>query len=116
MLSKVQGPVFLPDHSYLPVLAGKNTYANNSAIWDVLRGDQPTHGKAILSADIRNSISRQSFDEIFIDADVDLGWCCAGIDQYYTRVGEVFQDPTVFYTVTGDKKRPTYIYIANRLK
>ena len=34
----------------------------------------------------------------------------------YTRVGEVFQDQTVFYTVTGDKKRPTYIYIANRLK
>ena len=116
MLSRVKGTVFLPDQSYLPALAGKSTFANNSAIWDVLRGDQPTHGKAILSADIRNSISRQSFDEIFIDADVDLGWCCAGIDQYYTRVGQVFPDPTVFFTVTGDKKRPTYIYIANRLK
>jgi hypothetical protein len=116
MLSQVKGTVFLPDQSYLPALAGKSTFANNSAIWDVLRGDQQTHGKALLSAEISNTIRRQSFDEIIIDADVDLGWCCAGIDQYYTRVGQVFQDPTVFYTVTGDKKRPTYIYVANRLK
>ncbi|MGD0879466.1 MAG: glycosyltransferase family 39 protein [Anaerolineales bacterium] len=116
MLSQVKGTVFLPDQSYLPALAGKSTFANNSAIWDVLRGDQQTHGKALLSTDIRNTISRQSFDEIIVDADVDLGWCCAGIDQYYTRVGEVFQDPTVFNTLTGDKKRPTYIYVANRLK
>jgi 4-amino-4-deoxy-L-arabinose transferase-like glycosyltransferase len=116
MLSQVKGTVFLPDQSYLPALAGKSTYANNSAIWDVLRGDRQTNGKALLSADISNTIRRQSFDEIIVDADVDLGWCCTGIDQYYTRVGQVFQDPTVFYTVTGDKKRPTYIYVANRLK
>jgi hypothetical protein len=45
-----------------------------------------------------------------------LYWCCTDIDQTYTRVGEVFQDSTVFYTVTGDKKRPTYIYVADRLR
>jgi hypothetical protein len=116
MLSEVKGAVFLPDDSFLPALAGKNTYANNSAIWDVLRGNQQTKGKALLTADISNAIRQQSFDEIIIDGDIDLPWCCAGIDQYYTRVGEVFQNQTVFYTVTGDKKRPTYIYIANRLK
>jgi len=115
-LSEVKGTVFLPDHSFLPALAGKSTYANNSAIWDVLRGEQQTKGKALLTADISNTIRQQSFDEIIVDGDLDLDWCCAGIDQYYTRIGEVFQDPTVFYTVTGDKKRPTYIYIANRLK
>ena len=116
MLSEVKGTVFVPDDSYLPALAGKRTFANNSAIWDVLRGDQQTSGKAILAADITNAIRQQSFDEIIIDSDLDLQWCCAGIDQTYTRVGRVFQDPTVFYTVTGDKKRPTDIYIANRLK
>ena len=116
MLSEVKGTVFLPDHSYLPVLAGKDAYANNSAIWDVLRGDQQTEGKAILAANISNAIRQQSFDEIIIDSDLDLDWCCSGIDQTYTRVGEVFQDKNVFFTVTGDKKRPTYIYVANRLK
>jgi len=115
-LSEVKGAVFLPDQSYLPALAGKSTYANNSAIWDVLRGDQQTKGKAILTADIDNAISQQSFDEIIIDSDLDLYWCCTGIDQYYTRVSEVFPDQKTFYTVTGDLKRPTYIYVANRLK
>jgi hypothetical protein len=116
MLSEVKGTVFLPDHSYLPALAGKSTYANNSAIWDVLRGDQQTNGKALLTANISSAIQQQSFDEIIVDGDLDLDWCCNGIEQYYTRVGEVFQNQSVFYTVTGDKKRPTYIYVANRLK
>ena len=116
MLAEVKGTVFVPDHSYLPALAGKDTYANNSAIWDVLRGDAQTKGKQLLSADIQDAIRRQRFDEIVVDGDLDLYWCCNGIEQTYTRVGAVFQDPNVFYTVTGDKKRPTTIYIANRLK
>jgi hypothetical protein len=116
LLSDVKGEVFLPDHSYLPTLAGKRTYANESAIWDVLRGNQQTKGKALLTADLNNAIRQQTFDEIILDSDLDLTWCCVEIDQYYTRVGEVFQDKTAFYTVTGDKKRPTYIYVANRLK
>ncbi|MGB8214424.1 MAG: glycosyltransferase family 39 protein [Anaerolineales bacterium] len=116
LISSVKGQVFLPDHGYLPTLAGKQTYAHNSAIWDVLRGDQQTKGKALLTADLQNAIRQQTFDEIIIDSDLDITWCCVEIDQYYTRVGEVFQDPTSFYTVTGDRKRPTYIYIANRLK
>ena len=45
MLSEVKGTVFVPDDSYLPALAGKSTFANNSAIWDVLRGDQPTRAR-----------------------------------------------------------------------
>jgi Dolichyl-phosphate-mannose-protein mannosyltransferase len=116
LLSDVKGEVFLPDHGYLSTLAGKGTYAHESAIWDVLRGNQMTRGKALLAQDLKNAISQQSFDKIILDSDLDLNWCCVGIDQTYTRVGEVFQDQTSFYTVTGDKKRPTYIYLANRLK
>ena len=115
-LSKVKGPVFLPDQGYIPVLAGKGPLAHESAIWDVLRGNQHTTGKTLLSQDLQNAIQQQTFDEIILDSDLDLGWCCVGIDKYYTKTGEVFQDPTVFYTLTGDKKRPTTIYIADRLK
>jgi hypothetical protein len=116
MLSEVKGAVFMPDHSYLPGMAGKATYAHESAIWDVLRGNQQTNGKALLTAELSNAIHQQSFDKIIVDSDLDLYWCCVDIDQYYTLEGEVFQDQSAFYTVTGDKKRPTYIYVANRLK
>ena len=115
-LADVKGEVFLPDHGYLPTLAGKRSYAHQSAIWDILRGDQQTKGKVLLAGELKDAIQRQVFDEIILDSDLDLNWCCVEIDQTYTRVGEVFQDQTSFYTVTGDKKRPTYIYLANRLK
>jgi hypothetical protein len=116
LLSDVKGEVFLPDHGYLLTLAGKKTYAQESAIWDVLRGNRTTNGKTLLRESLDDALSRQIFDEIILDSDLDLNWCCVGIDQTYTLVGEAFQDQTSFYTVTGDRKRPTYIYIADRLK
>ena len=70
----------------------------------------------MLEGDLKDAINRQFFDEIILDSDLDLNWCCVEIDQTYTRMGEVFQDQTSFFTVTGDKKRPTFIYVANRLK
>ena len=116
ILSNVKGEVFLPDHGYLPELAEKKTYAHESAIWDVLRGNQQTQGKMLLTEDLKNAIRMQTFDEIILDSNLDFYWCCGQIDQYYTRVGDVFQDETSFYPVTGDKKRPTLVYIARRLK
>jgi hypothetical protein len=116
ILSDVKGEVYIPDHGYLPTLAGKRTYAHQAAIWDILRGDQQTKGKTLLTEDLQNALRQQIFDEIILDSDLDLNWCCGGIDQTYTRVGEVFQDQTTFYPVTGDKFRPTYIYIAKRLE
>jgi 4-amino-4-deoxy-L-arabinose transferase-like glycosyltransferase len=113
-LSNVDGEVFLPDHGYLPTLAGKRTYAHRSAMWDVLRGNIQTTGKVLLTQDLNAAIRRQSFDMIILD--IDWNYCCTEIGQYYTRVEGVFQDTNTFYPVTGEKRRPTYVYIANRLK
>jgi hypothetical protein len=115
LLASVNGPVFLADHGYLPTLAGKEPYAQESAIWDVLRGSQQTEGKALLSQDLGQAIHQQTFDMVILDSDLDLNWCCAQIGETYTRVGEVFQDSSGFYPVTGDQYRPTYIYLADRL-
>ena len=111
-LSDVDGTVYLPDHGYLLTLAGKRTYAHHGAIWDVLRTDQLTPGKVLLTENLEAAIREQIFDMIIIDAGGNF--CCREIDRYYTRVGEVFQDETSFYPVTGDKRRPTYIYVPNR--
>jgi hypothetical protein len=116
LLSDVRGEVFLPDHGFISTLTGKKTYAQESAIWDVLRSDQQTKGKTLLAGELKDAIHRQVFDQIILDSDLDLNWCCVEIDQTYTRMGEVFQDESSFFTVTGDRKRPTFIYVANRLK
>jgi hypothetical protein len=113
-LSNIDGQVYLPDHGYLLSRSGKNSYAHHAAIWDVLRTDQITEGKEILDTQLEGTIQSQLFD--FIIMDEEGNFCCPDIDTYYTRVGEVFDDDTSFYPVTGDKRRPTYIYIANRLR
>ena len=113
-ISHVNGNVYLPDHGYLSTLAGKKTYAHQSAIWDVIRGNQQTMGKKLLMQDLDHAIREQIFDVIIFDS----GWnyCCTAINEYYVREGEIFTDPTVFYPVTGWSRRPTFIYVAKRLK
>jgi len=113
-ISDVDGEVFLPDHGYLSTLAGKRTYAHEAAIFEVLRGNQHTVGKELLAEDLRDSIRQQTFDMIILDWESER--CCVEIDQHYTRVEGVFDDETTFYPVTGFKSRPTFVYIANRLK
>jgi 4-amino-4-deoxy-L-arabinose transferase-like glycosyltransferase len=113
-LSNVDGEVYLPDHGYLLTLAGRKTYAHHSAIWDVLRTSQQNPVKAMLLDDLDTAIRQQVFDMIILDSGGN--YCCREIEQFYTKGGDVFQDDATFFPVTGDKRRPTYIYIANRLK
>lgn len=115
LISKTDGEVYLPDHGYLTTLAGRKAYAHQGAIWEVLRGDPQSKGTALLIEDLNRAIRGQKFDMIIIDS-VDWNYCCAEIQEYYTRQGEMFKDNSFFYPVTGWVKRPTYIYIANRLK
>ncbi len=114
LIAGVKGEVFLVDHGYISTLAGKKTYAQHSAIWDILRGDQQTPGRALLEENLTNAIRNQTFAMIILDS--DWNYCCKEIDKYYSKTGVVFQDETVFYPVTGGEKRPTYIYVPKQLK
>lgn len=113
LISNVEGEVFLPDHGYISKMAGKMTYAHNSEIWEVLRGNQSNVGKDFLSKDLDDAIRLQKFDLIIFDT--ERNFCCENIKDYYILEGEVFQEEDVFYPVTGWRIRPTYIYIARRL-
>lgn len=114
LISKVDGDVFIPDHGHLSILAGKQPYAHHSAIWDILRGNQQSPEKELLAEDLEAAIRQQVFDMIILDT--EWNYCCVEIDQYYTKTGDVAYADNAFLTVTGWKKRPTYIYIAKRLK
>lgn len=113
-LSTMDESVYMPDHGYLLTLAGKRTFAHHGALWDVLRTDELTAGKVQLSAELEEAIRDQTYDVIILDAGGNF--CCRAIDQYYTKVGEIFDNDISFFPVTGDKRRPTYIYEANRLR
>jgi hypothetical protein len=113
-LSNLDGQIYLPDHGYLLSRSGKISYAHHAAIWDVLRTDHLTEGKEILKSQLEETIQSQFFDVIIMDEEGNF--CCPDIESYYTKVGKVFDEDLSFYPVTGDKRRPTDIYIANRLR
>jgi len=108
-ISSVDGEVYLPDHGYLPTLAGKKTYAHHSTIWDVVRADQQNPASVMLRQELRSAISQQVFSMIILDS--EWNYCCQQIDGYYSKEGQVFDDNEAFYPVTGWKRRPSYIYL-----
>jgi hypothetical protein len=113
LLSKTPGEVYLVYHGYLPSLAGKRTYAQFSAILDIMKGEGQTRGEKLLRTKIRKSMWEQAFEIIILDGDRSL---LPGLDTYYEKAGEVFQENEAFFPVTGMRTRPTYIYIPRRLK
>src|SRR5258706_1459799 len=113
-LSTVNGAVYPLDYVRLAALAGKKVYAHHSAIWDVVRGDKQTLGKSLLTEDLDAAIRQQLFDVIILDS--DWNYCCSDISQYYTIDNYGYPNESVFYTITGWKRRPTYIFVAKRLK
>jgi hypothetical protein len=110
LISEVDGEVYIPDHGYISSLAGKNSYAHTSAIWDVVRRNNQSLGKELLMESLNYSIRHQYFDMIILDP--VWNFCCREIDEYYVKEGEIFKDTMI----TGWTHIPTYIYIAKRLK
>jgi len=113
LIASAHGEVYLPDHGYLASLAGKRSYSHQSALWDILRGNQPSAAQTRIQSAFDDAIRQQKFDLIIFDS--RWNYCCGEQKRYYTPTGSVFADEDVFYPVTGARRRPTYIYTAKRL-
>ncbi len=112
ILKETKGAVFMPDHSYLPEMVGKQTFAHHSAIWDIRRGTEQSLARTLLSESLRQAIQQQAFDVIILNP--AWNYCCEDIDQYYIQTKELWN--TEFDHSLYEADWPTYIYIAKRLK
>jgi hypothetical protein len=110
----VKGDVFIPEHGNFMNLIGKKNFAHHSAIWDVLRAENQTIGKEILSNNLEAEIRNQRFDMIILDS--SWNYCCQYLNAYYKYAGRIFSDETSIYPANRWKKSPMHIYIAKRLQ
>jgi hypothetical protein len=107
-LAAIPGPVFIPCHPHLARLAGKETYAHQMAIVDVMRG-QPRRAAEALAADIRHRLRAREFAAVVVDVDQD--WLQADLDAGYVPAQPLFVgEPGVFWPRTGWPVRPRDIY------
>jgi hypothetical protein len=109
-VSEMPGEVYIPYHTHYAVMAGKQPYAHQAALWDVLRGETPNRGKEILARQIEEFIRDQRFDSILMDGDGQWNFLY-GLEQYYAPQPEVIPPDIVPAPLTGWQISPRLVFL-----
>jgi 4-amino-4-deoxy-L-arabinose transferase-like glycosyltransferase len=105
-MAEIPGEILVPYHGYLPTLAGKRSHAHHQAISDIMVGDDgPVKDKLF------DQISRVIREKRFAALISDAPWFPEFTERYYKRERMLFDDPDVFWTVTGMRTNPQIIYV-----
>ncbi|MBI5056261.1 MAG: glycosyltransferase family 39 protein [Nitrospirae bacterium] len=112
-LSQIKGEIFVFNHGYISVLAGKKSYANIMGARDVYFTTNEKHAdiKAQMLDDIEKTMRERKFGAVILDSVETCG--LPGFRKYYTLSEKIFKDEEVFFPVTGTRTRPDLIYTPN---
>ncbi|MDD5064014.1 MAG: glycosyltransferase family 39 protein [Phycisphaerae bacterium] len=114
-IQQTKGDVFVPCNAYLPVLAGKDWYADESAFAElvgIFGGGSTEQGEKFMN-ELRRAVKEKRFDAIIINAPGDT-WLMQfrkEVENHYALKRFVFDNKTVFWPVTGRRIRPEYLYV-----
>lgn len=106
-LAGLPGELFMPHHGYLPTLAGKQSYAHQMAICDVLNAGPSQAGGALVS-EIVDAFERRRFGAIVLDH--PCMFQDAVLANYDVR-SRTFNNADVFWTRSGARTRPELILV-----
>ncbi len=101
-LKTIPGEIFAPHHGYLTRLAGKRGYAHTLAM-DNLFLDDDGPARRELEAEMRQAIADKTFAAVLLESDGRYG---VAILNSYDAKESLFDDPGVFWPVTGGRLRP----------
>jgi hypothetical protein len=114
-MQKQPGDVYVPFHPELALLAGKPTFADWNAMYLLdggYGGGDPKEAQRVKVQFLR-AMATHRFSMIVLDK--DLNWVWGHPERYYSISPEpVFQDPNVFWPVTGWQVRPTMKMLPNQ--
>jgi len=112
-LSDLPGEVLVFNHGFVNYMAGKNTYLHSAPYGDVVGGVHPPRTEDYrwrrekVRQVFEQAVTQQAFDWIIVDKPA-ASWL-----PYYIYVDNLFDDPEVFYPVTGAPARPESIMLRN---
>jgi 4-amino-4-deoxy-L-arabinose transferase-like glycosyltransferase len=113
LIETTPGEVFVAQHGYLALQAGKNPYAHAVSLSELggTFGTQPVAEWADITNQMRTAIHSRIFSLIILD---QPGWMQADLEQYYTIAQDpIFTDERVFRPVVGWPARPEIVYAPN---
>lgn len=103
-ISKIQGDVFIPCHSYIGNYAGKRSFAHAMVIYDLMI----TKGSGFenrMKNILDSTLKKHEFAAVVKNND----WDIPGLDKYYVCCDTIFKNQNVFLTIIG-KTRPETIW------
>lgn len=104
-IGNLQGRVFIPYHGYLAAYAGKESYAHAVCINAVMTGREGAI-KSGLEREMQEAIIGKYFEYIILDnMNTPAG---------YMYLGSLLPKDDTFWTITGDRNRPNYLYKRSR--
>ena len=106
-LRQVDGPVWVPFHSYLTTMAGKPPHAHWAGAADILTFGDPAIA-APFRAELQRAVDERRYGLIAID-DRPFGGL-PSLEGAYELTGHAFKEPDVFWTAAGGGRRPDRIY------
>lgn len=108
-IESLEAPVLIPAHPYLVGRAGGEPEAHEMAVRDV-SGDAPgSPGKAFWNA-YRTALETYRWPVIVLDTE---DWLAPAVERAgYSRASSTYLPAGAFWTVTGARTRPEWIYIA----
>jgi len=105
-LASAEGDVFIPNHPYYTRLAGKKPHLSGGLLSEYIK--IKVDEVSGIPADAIEAVSSKSFTLIVLDEPIDY-WIDV-IAPYYLQDGRFFEGKTEFYTKSGYKIRPQFIY------
>lgn len=113
-ISNLPGKVYVPSHPYLSDMAGREKYTHILPLYDMLelnRYGAKTKTEASIKEEFVSAVENRYFDYIILDNVNRLGFLQAEIEKHYRLEERIFKDGAVFWTLSGAKRRPEYIYV-----
>jgi hypothetical protein len=108
-VSQIPGEVYIPYHTYYAAMAGKQSFAHQSALWDVLRGQTPNRGKDVLIRSISDAVRNRRFNIIILDGAGEWNFLY-GLDANYSPQAEIIPPSSAPVPLTGWQISPQTVF------
>jgi len=110
-LRRSAGTLLVSSHEYLLPMAGKPEHFHVMPFMDVVKSGNGTVERRLLE-DLRDALRTQKYSLIVLDG---RDWLSDEVEPYYTNQWAIFDQPRVFWPMTGMKTRPEFVYVPKPL-
>jgi hypothetical protein len=107
-LRRLPGPVLVLSHPWYGTLAGKGSFAQSDAIFEVLRSDD-TRGSVYLRRELRNALDRYRIQAVVLDHPPP-SWMAPQLARDFVLADQAIT-PTVLRPPTDLRSGPTFLYL-----